>query len=242
MAFTIIGVPIDSVGLGRAEPHGTELAPAALRVAGLDRLGWPDAGDLDVRIPDHERDPATGVVGIDGVLATHGRRARRDRTHHRRRQPAAGARRVLHVAARRPRRRPRRHRDAWPGVRRRSPGPLRRRDLADRRSGRHADLRGARRRTRAVGRTRRPRADRGPVRDRDPRLSRCRRTRRCRPSAPGSSRLRDPRHPGRADPPGRRWRGRAWPPWSMSSGPPGTSGCTSTSTSSTATCSPPPTI
>ena len=70
MAFTIIGVPIDSVGLGRAEPHGTELAPAALRVAGLDRLGWPDAGDLDVRIPDHVRDPATGVVGIDGVLAT----------------------------------------------------------------------------------------------------------------------------------------------------------------------------
>ena len=73
MAFTIVGAPIDSVGLGRAEPHGTELAPAALRVAGLDRLGWPDAGDLDVRIPDHERDPATGVVGIDGVLTTHRR-------------------------------------------------------------------------------------------------------------------------------------------------------------------------
>ena len=68
--FTTIGVPIDSVGLGDAEPHGTELSPRALRVAGLGRLGWDDAGDLDVRIPDHERDPATGLVGLDGVLAT----------------------------------------------------------------------------------------------------------------------------------------------------------------------------
>jgi len=70
MAFTIVGAPIDSVGLGRAEPHGTELAPAALRAAGLTRLGWADAGDLDVRIPDHDRDPETGVIGIDGVLTT----------------------------------------------------------------------------------------------------------------------------------------------------------------------------
>ncbi len=68
--FTTIGVPIDSVGLGRAEPHGTELSPAAIRAAGLARLGWADLGDLDVRIPDHERDEATGLVGIDGVLAT----------------------------------------------------------------------------------------------------------------------------------------------------------------------------
>lgn len=68
--FTTIGVPIDSVGLGRMELHGTELSPAALRAAGLDRLGWRDAGDLDVRIPDHERDAATGVVGIEGVLET----------------------------------------------------------------------------------------------------------------------------------------------------------------------------
>ncbi len=70
MTFTTIGVPIDSVGLGRAEPHGTELSPAALRAAGLERLGWADAGDLDVRIPDHDRDPVTGLVGIDGVLST----------------------------------------------------------------------------------------------------------------------------------------------------------------------------
>jgi arginase len=69
-AFTTLGVPIDSVGLGHAEPHGTERSPAAVRAAGLDRLGWPDAGDLAVRIPDHDRDPATGLVGQVGVLAT----------------------------------------------------------------------------------------------------------------------------------------------------------------------------
>ena len=68
--FTTLGVPIDSVGLGRAGQHGTELSPAAVRAAGLGRLGWADAGDLDVRIPDHERDPATGVVGLAGVLST----------------------------------------------------------------------------------------------------------------------------------------------------------------------------
>ena len=53
-----------------AAPHGTELSPDALRAAGLPRLGWPDLGDLDVRISDHNRDPATGLVGIDGVLST----------------------------------------------------------------------------------------------------------------------------------------------------------------------------
>jgi arginase len=68
--FTTIGVPIDSVGLGRSELHGTELSPDALRAAGLGRLGWGDMGDLDVRIPDHERDLGTGLVGLDGVLAT----------------------------------------------------------------------------------------------------------------------------------------------------------------------------
>lgn len=68
--FTTVGVPIDSVGLGDGAPHGTELSPDALRAAGLGRLGWADAGDLAVRIPDHERDPATGLVGLSGVLAT----------------------------------------------------------------------------------------------------------------------------------------------------------------------------
>jgi arginase len=67
--FTTIGVPIDSVGLGHGPQHGTERSPAALRAAGLGRLGWADAGDLAVRIPDGARDPATGLVGLDGVLA-----------------------------------------------------------------------------------------------------------------------------------------------------------------------------
>ena len=70
MRFTTIGVPIDSVGLGHAEPHGTELSPDAVRAAGLGRLGWADRGDLAVRIPDHDRDPVTGLVGQAGVLAT----------------------------------------------------------------------------------------------------------------------------------------------------------------------------
>jgi len=65
--WTAIGVPIDSVG----RAGGTEKAPRALREAGLlERLEARDAGDLDVRIRDDRRDPATGVVGIDGVLAT----------------------------------------------------------------------------------------------------------------------------------------------------------------------------
>jgi arginase len=60
-------VPIDSVG----RSGGTELAPAALRERDLlSRLGAEDRGDLDVRIRGDDRDPATGVIGIEGVLAT----------------------------------------------------------------------------------------------------------------------------------------------------------------------------
>ena len=60
-------MPIDSVG----RSGGTELAPAALRERDLlSRLGAEDRGDLDVRIRGDHRDPATGVIGIDGVLAT----------------------------------------------------------------------------------------------------------------------------------------------------------------------------
>ena len=66
--FITVGVPIDSVGLGDGQRHGTELSPDALRAAGLGRLGWPDAGDLDVRIPDGRRDPVSGLVGVEGVL------------------------------------------------------------------------------------------------------------------------------------------------------------------------------
>ena len=64
--FTVIGVPIDSVG----HEGGTELAPAAVRALGLpERIGATDRGDLDVRIREHARDPATGVVGLAEVLA-----------------------------------------------------------------------------------------------------------------------------------------------------------------------------
>jgi arginase len=66
-AWTVLGVPIDSVG----RSGGTELAPAALRDAGLaERLGIEDRGDLDVRIRGDERDPETGIVGSPDVLAT----------------------------------------------------------------------------------------------------------------------------------------------------------------------------
>jgi arginase len=65
--WAVIGVPIDSVG----RSGGTELAPAALRERGIvERLGATDRGDLDVRVRGEERDEATGVIGIDGVLAT----------------------------------------------------------------------------------------------------------------------------------------------------------------------------
>lgn len=64
--WTVIGVPIDSVG----RAGGTEFAPAALRAAGLvEHLGARDAGDLDVRVRGDERDPETGLVGSPDVLA-----------------------------------------------------------------------------------------------------------------------------------------------------------------------------
>ena len=63
--WTVLGVPIDSVG----RSGGTELAPAALREAGLvERLGIADRGDVDVRIRGEERDPETGIVGSPDVL------------------------------------------------------------------------------------------------------------------------------------------------------------------------------
>lgn len=66
-SFAAIGVPIDSVG----RAGGTEHAPAALRDLGLlDAIGARDAGDLPVRIRGEERDPASGIVGNDDVLAT----------------------------------------------------------------------------------------------------------------------------------------------------------------------------
>jgi arginase len=63
----VVGVPIDSLG----KPGGTELAPAALREAGIvEALGASDGGDLDVRIVGTERDPESGIVGYSTVVAT----------------------------------------------------------------------------------------------------------------------------------------------------------------------------
>ncbi len=63
--WTVIGVPIDSVG----HEGGTELAPAAVRAHGLvERIGAGDRGDLGVHIRSDVRDPATGVVGLPEVL------------------------------------------------------------------------------------------------------------------------------------------------------------------------------
>jgi arginase len=63
--WAVLGIPIDSVGRN----GGTELAPAALREAGLvERLGIADHGDLDVRIRGEERDAETGIVGSPDVL------------------------------------------------------------------------------------------------------------------------------------------------------------------------------
>jgi arginase len=60
----VIDAPLDCSGAGRGE----ELAPAALRAAGLvERLGGRDAGEVAARIRDTRRDPATGVIGVADV-------------------------------------------------------------------------------------------------------------------------------------------------------------------------------
>jgi arginase len=65
--MTFVGLPIDSVG----RSGGTELAPAALRELGMPAvLGGEDAGDLDVSIRGDERDPETGILASDDVMAT----------------------------------------------------------------------------------------------------------------------------------------------------------------------------
>jgi arginase len=65
--FTFLGVPIDSVG----RSGGTEHAPAAFRGHSRDGDPWSmsDARDLDVRIRGDVRDPASGVIAIDDVVA-----------------------------------------------------------------------------------------------------------------------------------------------------------------------------
>ena len=65
-SWVAIGVPIDSSG----RPGGTELAPAALRAHGLPAaLGARDDGDLAPRVRGDARDPATGLIDPDGVVA-----------------------------------------------------------------------------------------------------------------------------------------------------------------------------
>jgi len=62
--LSAIDAPLDCSGKGRGE----ELAPAALRAAGLvERLGVHDAGEADARIRDDRRDPATGVIGAADI-------------------------------------------------------------------------------------------------------------------------------------------------------------------------------
>jgi len=64
--FTVIGIPIDSVG----RDGGTEIGPAALRKLGLiEALGGRDGGELDLRIRGDARDPETGILASDDVLA-----------------------------------------------------------------------------------------------------------------------------------------------------------------------------
>jgi arginase len=66
-AWTLVGVPADSVGRN----GGAELAPAALRALGLTAaIDARDAGDLPVRIRGEERDPETGILASHDVLAS----------------------------------------------------------------------------------------------------------------------------------------------------------------------------
>lgn len=66
-SLSFIGVPADSVSRG----GGAERAPAALRKLGLpDALAGGDRGDLPVRIRGEQRDPGTGLLASDDVLAT----------------------------------------------------------------------------------------------------------------------------------------------------------------------------
>jgi arginase len=62
--LSVIDAPLNCSGTG----GGEELAPAALRAAGLlERLGAEDAGEADAHIRDDRRDPETGVIGAADV-------------------------------------------------------------------------------------------------------------------------------------------------------------------------------
>ncbi|MGH2987037.1 MAG: arginase family protein [Solirubrobacterales bacterium] len=63
--WAMAAAPIDSSGRDRGEAR----APAALRAAGLAKLpGIEDRGDLEARIADPVRDPATGVIGFADLV------------------------------------------------------------------------------------------------------------------------------------------------------------------------------
>lgn len=65
MTWTLLGAPLNS----SAAPGGEADAPAALRAAGLpERLSADDAGDIDGRVGPTERDTASGVLGLPGLL------------------------------------------------------------------------------------------------------------------------------------------------------------------------------
>jgi arginase len=69
--WTVLGVPIDSVGApAGGVACGTELSPAVLRDLGLiGRLAALDAGDLAVRITGPGREEVSGIVGWPSVGA-----------------------------------------------------------------------------------------------------------------------------------------------------------------------------
>ena len=70
--LVLTGVPVDSAGVpaASAPPYGCELAPDALRDAGLAvALGATDGGDMAARIVGQDRDPDSGVVGWASVAA-----------------------------------------------------------------------------------------------------------------------------------------------------------------------------
>ena len=61
-----MGIPMDSAG----GAIGTTFMPRVLREAGvIEAIGARDLGDLEVLIDPPVRDPDTGIVGSDSVLA-----------------------------------------------------------------------------------------------------------------------------------------------------------------------------
>jgi arginase len=64
--IAILGAPIDCGG----QPGGAELAPGALRDAGvIERVGGIDSGDVPVAIRGSVRDPESGVLALESVVA-----------------------------------------------------------------------------------------------------------------------------------------------------------------------------